>query len=295
MFGLFKKKTEEPKQDSVQETAVQTPKQEKGPEYAAFVADFLSEETDIIAVTAPVNFDRKQVEGSDLWHLSMGLTAWVDEYSHDLQQGEGTLEAMVDVKLLEYLLARVPRNFIISVTVRPSADGKRFMMTDIPKPGFDPDLKAILDKQKEPVTLNIDGLGTFTLSHNLGWFETTVDWLDDEISLTFDQAEETREAAQDTARTLLRDKVQWDERIRTFIADELLEQVNVILSEEDEDDMTREDLLEQLALDTVLASSEGSFEFWFSGHDFFLAHPVQVTGNLEQGPLTAKMDNTAGE
>ncbi len=290
MFGLFKKKNEDPKQE-----AVQTPKQDKGPEYAAFAAEFLPEETDIIAVTTPANFDRNQVGESGLWHLSMGLTAWVDEYTHELQQGEGSLEAMVDVKLLEYLLARVPRNFIISVTVRPSADGKRFMMTDIPKPGFDPDLKAILDKQKEPVTLDVEGLGTFTLSHNLGWFETTTDWLGSEISLTFDQTEETRETAQETARILVHDQAQWNERVCSFIADELLEQVNAILAEDGEGKMSRDELLAQLAPDTVLATGEGAFEFWFSGYDFFLAHPVHVTGNLEQGPLTAEMENTAGE
>ncbi len=209
-----------------------------------------------------------------------------------MKQSLSTLETIADDKLLEYLLSRVPRNFIISVTVRPSTEGNRFMMTDLPKPGFDADLKAILDEQKKPITLDVDGLGTFTLSRTLGWFETTVDWLDSEISLTFDQAEETRDSAQETARALMADQSCWDDRVRAFAADSLLDKVNTLLSEEDTDKtISREEFIDQLALDSVLAGPDGTFEFWFSGEDVFLAHPVRVSGDLEQGPTQAEMDS----
>ncbi|MGN0968708.1 MAG: DUF2262 domain-containing protein [Oscillospiraceae bacterium] len=286
MFGLFKKKKEEPAQENpkVQE-------QEQSQEVKTFAADFPGEETDILAVTAPAGVGSEKVGDSGLWKVTIGLTAWQDEYTHELRQGDARLEAVVDDKLREYLHGRVPGNFIIAATVRPSEDGTRFLMTDLPKPGFDPELKAILEEQKKPVTLEVEGLGTFTLNRSLGWFEAAVDWQGAEVSLTFDQAEETREDAQNTARALLDGQESWDERVRAYAADMLLDRANELLGEDEgAEAITREDFLAQLEPDSILAAPEGAFEFWFGGDDLFLAHPVHVTGTLEDGPQQAEID-----
>ena len=42
-------------------------------------------------------------------------------------------------------------------------------MLELPQPGFDPDLKAILDEQKKPVSTWVEGLGTFTLNRTVDW------------------------------------------------------------------------------------------------------------------------------
>ena len=47
----------------------------------------------------------------------------------------------------------------------------------------------------------------------------------------------------------------------------------------------------QAQIDSILAGAEGAFEFWFSDDDLFLAHPVHVTGTLDQGPALAEMDD----
>lgn len=290
MFGLFKKKKETPKP-----VAEEPQKQEQAPEIKAFAENFPGEETDILAVTGPGAFDQDPVGESGLWKISIPLTAWMDEYTKELKQGDARLEAVIDRTLLDYLLERIPRNFIITATVCPNADSTRFRMTDLPKPGFDPDLKAILDEQKKPITLDVEGLGTFTLSRAMGWFQAVVDWMGAEVSMTFDQTEDTLDSAQDTARTLASDQKIWDERVRAFAAEQLLDQANELLKEtSDEDDdaecFTAATLQAQWALDSILAGPDGAFEFLFSDDDLFLAHPVRVTGNLESGPLHAEMD-----
>lgn len=290
MFGLFKKKKEAPKP-----AAEETPKQEQAPEIKAFAEEFPGEETDILAITGPGAFDRDPVGESGLWKLSIPLTAWMDEYTKELQQGEARLEAVIDRTLLDYLLERIPRNFIITATVCPNADGTRFRMTDLPKPGFDPELKAILDEQKKPITLDVEGLGTFTLSRAMGWFEATVKWMDSEVSMTFDQTEDALDSAQETACALVNDQTVWDERVRAFAAEQLLDRVNDIAAETDDEDgdaehFTAATLQSQWELDSILAGPDGTFEFLFSDDDLFLAHPVRVTGNLEEGPLQAEMD-----
>lgn len=290
MFGLFKKKKETPKP-----AAEEPKKQEQAPEIKVFAEEFPGEETDILAITGPGAFDRDPVGESGLWKLSIPLTAWMDEYTKELQQGEARLEAVIDRTLLNYLLERIPRNFIITATVCPNADGTRFRMTDLPKPGFDPELKAILDEQKKPVTLDVEGLGTFTLSRAMGWFQAAVNWMDSEVSMTFDQTEDTLASAQETAQTLVSDQKVWDERVRSFAAEQLLDRVNDMAAEtagenEDAEHFTVTSLQSQWELDSILAGSDGSFEFLFSDGDLFLAHPVRVTGNLEDGPLQAEMD-----
>lgn len=284
-MGLFKKK----KKDEPAQQAAQHKEQEQRQEVQAFAAQFLPEEMDLLAVTAPAGINyHKDSEESDLWHVTLGLTAWLDKYGSEIEMGSATLEAMLDAPLLEYLLGRIPPNFIIAVTARPAPEGDRFLMTGLPTPAFDPDLKAIVDAQKAPVRLEVEGLGTFTLNRNLGWFETAVDWLGREISLTFDQAEEGREEAQDTARALLADAAGWDERIREFAADALLEQARQLVEEEEY--LSREDFLAQLEPESILAAPGGAFEFWFGGEDLFFAHPVHVTGTLADGPQQAGME-----
>lgn len=290
MFGLFKKKKEASKP-----VTEEPQKQEQAPEIKAFAEEFPGEETDILAVTGPGAFDRDPVGESGLWKLSIPLTAWMDEYTKELQQGEARLEAVIDQTLLDYLLERIPRNFIITATVCPNADGTRFRMTDLPKPGFDPDLKAILDEQKKPVTLDVEGLGTFTLSRAMGWFQAAVTWMDREVSMTFDQTEDALDSAQETARALVNDQEVWDARVRSFAAEQLLDRVNELVAEmadEDEDTecFTATSLQNRWEVDSILAGPNGTFEFLFSDDDLFLAHPVRVTGNLEDGPLQADMD-----
>ena len=110
-------------------------------------------------------------EGDGLWPASIGLTAWMEADSPELHQGEFRLETIADNQLMPVLRQRARPDFIIRFQARHSEDGTRLLLLDLPEPGFDPDLKAILDEQKKPVTFWAEGLGTFALNRALGWFE----------------------------------------------------------------------------------------------------------------------------
>lgn len=282
-MGLFKKKQKnapvhEPiRAESTQHLAVK-----------AFADQFLADEIHLLAVTGPSGISYAQDEQSGLWHVCFGLTAWMDKYASEIELGEARLEAMLDDDLLEFLLGRIPRNFVISVTARPSPDGSRFLMTNLPEPTFDPDLHAIAQQQKEPVFIEVEELGKFTLNRSLGWYEASVDWCGREASLTFDQAEETLAAAQDTARALMGEQEQWDKRIREFAADELLSRARSF--PEADEYLSREDFISLMECDSILAAPDGTFEFWFGGEDLLMLHPVHVTGTLSDGPTLAEIE-----
>lgn len=292
MFGLFKKKkdtsTTLPETPEEQTGSLEDLSQEKR---KAFLALFPGKETDLVGITDSGGISADKVKDTSLWRITLVLSAWMDEYEQVLYRTPARLEAMVDETLLNYLRERTPRNFIISVTVRPSEEAGRFLITDLPKPGFDPELKALLEEQKKPVTLEVEGLGTFSLNRELGWYDTSADWMGEEISLNLEQNEETLLAAQETAKVLMSNQTDWDRRIRSYAAEQLLERVNALLEEEDAEPYTADSLAEQLRLDSILTGPEGTFEFWFSDEDLFLAHPVHVTGSLEHGLQSAEMDD----
>lgn len=279
MFGRSKKKKEEPKN---------TESQEQTQEYRSFAADFPGEETDIFAVTGGITLDTQQSGEGGLWRVSMGLTAWKDVYTQELQQGEGTLEAIVDDNLLEHLRSRLPRDFLVRVTVRPSEDGARFLMTDLPQPAFDAELKAILEDQKKPVTLETDDLGTFILSRTMNWFQAEIDWMGQPIQLVFDR-DENQDGSLLTARTLLESRENWDRRVREYAARKLLDQVNDAIQEGGP--VTEEQLLDGLEAESVQVFGDGRVEFWLHNEELLWGRAVHVSGSLTDGPTQAVLED----
>ena len=279
MFGLFKKKGEQPEE----EQRVQNPENKQ---FKAFAAKFLPEELTILAVTGANGFGGGKTRGETLWTASIGLTAWMEEDSPDIHRGEFVLSTIGDEQLLEVLRRRTRPDFIIKFPGRASEDGKRLLLLDLPEPGFDPDLKAILEEQKKPVTFWEEGLGTFTLNRQVDWFETEVDWLGGQISLVFD-AEEDRAEVLQRAKTLLAGAASWDKRVREYAADDLLASANDWAEDEE---ITREQFIQRMELESIEIRADGSFEFWFADGDMFYGHSIHVSGDMEHGPDDAAME-----
>ena len=196
MFGFWKKKGGEvPEEQQWQRSAEQRAKERQ---QAAEIPqalhtlgqDFLPEELEILAVTGANPFSGSQgEEGEGLWPASIGLTAWIEADGPELHRGAFQLETIADNQLMPVLRQRARPDFIIRFRARRSEDGTRLLLLDLPEPGFDPELKAILDEQKKPVTFWVDGLGTFALNRALGWFEAEADWLGSPIRLDLGRAE----------------------------------------------------------------------------------------------------------
>ena len=290
MFGFFKKKGEEPEETAREQKASQNTENKQLKELAA---QYLPGELTLLAVTGANGFGGGKVGKEKLWRASIGLTAWMEEDSPDIHRGEFVLSTIADDRLLGVLQRRAPQDFIIKFKGRVSEDGKRLLLLDLPEPGFDPDLKAILEEQKKPVTFWEEGLGTFTLNRQVDWFETELDWLGTEISLTIDMEEEREEALRN-AKTLLASAADWDKRVRAYAADELVSLANDWSQDMDEDGetptITREQFMERMELESIEIGGDGSFTFWFGDGDLFYGHSIRVSGDLEHGPDEASME-----
>ena len=285
MLGFFKKKGEQPEEEQrVQNT--------ENKQFKAFAAQFKPEELPILAVTGANGFGGGKAGKEKLWTASIGLTAWMEEDSPDIHRGEFVLSTIADDKLLGYLQRRARPDSIIKFQGRVSEDGKRLLLLDLPESAFDPDLKAILEEQKKPVTFQEEGLGTFTLDRQVDWFETEVDWLGGQISLVFDAGED-RAGALQNAKALLADAAGWDRRVREYAADELLSTANDWagqMEDEEPQEITREQFVERMELESIEVRADGSFEFWFADGDMFYGHSIHVSGGMENGPDDASME-----
>ena len=282
MFGLFKSKGEKPEEKERKPL----PEKQENRQFRELAAQFAPEELTILAVTGANGFGGGRAGKEKLWRASIGLTAWMEEDSPDIHRGEFVLSTIADDQLLEHLQRRVPRDFIIKFKGRVSEDGKGLLLLDLPEPAFDPDLKAILEEQKKPVTFWEEGLGTFTLNRQVDWFETEVDWLGGQISLVFDAGEDRAEVLQ-RAKTLLSGAADWDERIRAYAADDLLASANDWAEDEE---ITREQFIQRMELESIEIRADGSFEFWFADGDMFYGHSIHVSGDMEHGPDDAAME-----
>ena len=270
MFGLFKSKGEKPEEKERKPL----PEKQENRQFRELAAQFAPEELTILAVTGANGFGGGRAGKEKLWRASIGLTAWMEEDSPDIHRGEFVLSTIADDQLLEHLQRRVPRDFIIKFKGRVSEDGQRLLLLDLPEPAFDPDLKAILEEQKKPVTFWEEGLGTFTLNRQVDWFETELDWLGAEISLVFDQDENRADCVMN-AKALLADAAGWSQDM-------------------DEDggavEITREQFVERMELESIEVRADGSFQFWFGDGDLFYGHSIWVSGDLENGPNDAAME-----
>ena len=217
----------------------------------------------------------------------------MEEDSPDIHQGEASLVSLADDTLRNYLRQRVRPDFIIKFTARVSEDGRRLLLLDLPEPGFDPDLKAILEEQKKPVSFWEDGLGTFTLNRSVGWFETEAEWLGQPARLDFDR-DENRADCLTHFHTLMERQEEWDQRVRALAAEKLLDLANDWAQEAEEDreaaEITQEQFMERMELDAIQIYEDGAFEFWFNDGDLFWGHSIHVTGSLTNGPEEAQME-----
>lgn len=269
---LFGKKKESERKLSPEQEQVQ-----------AFARRFEAQEMTLVAVTGMQGASHTRENEDELWTVRVPLTAWMDAFDAVVHHQPASLEILADDRLLGYLLQRLPRNFILKAKVRPALEGDAFQLVDMPEPGFDPELKAILDEQVKPVVLDGGALGKFTLNRAMNWFEAQVDYLGQPVLLAFEQ-DNDRQDCLATARAMLADAEGWDTRLRNYVADRFLD----LLNEQAEEAITRDELVEGIDHDTIIAGPGGSFTVWYSGAPFFEA--VWLTGTLEAGPTDAGLD-----
>lgn len=295
MFGLFKKKKKEKEPENAPQGAAPAARRlEESIQLRAFSSQFLPREMTIQAVTGASEFDGSRAGNKEVWIASTSLTAWKEEGSDEVHRGNFTLTSLGDDDLLNVLRKRIPWDSLIKFRGRVSEDGTYLLLLDLPEKGNDLELKTILAKQKQTVSFDVEGLGTFYLNRQTNWFETEVDWLGTNTILFFYQEEENRDSCTAHARALVDDMVRWDRQVRECAADEFHNLANEwtqwLEEEEGFEPLTREEFMARLELASIEVRSDSSLEFWFNDDGMFYGHSIHVSADLGNGPKKAEME-----
>lgn len=228
MFGLFKKKEKPAPAKPAQESAGELNhilNEKYGP--------FTGAEVELNAVTGAIPFgvspEEAQRSPEGPWCALLGLSAWYED-DGPTQQGKALLVAAADSRLMAHLRRMAPRDSMIQVKVRKSERPGTYLMLDLPSPVMDPELKAILLKQLEPVTIQPEGLGEFTLERTSSIFQGELPWVNGEtIQFSFPKAEgEEQEKFFAAARVLAKQAEQWNARALEHAAAQTDEEVSVM-------------------------------------------------------------------
>ena len=253
-----------------------------------FAQQFESEELDLVAVTGPEGLKADRDGEDGLICVSVPLTAWMDEFDSVVHEESVALVTLADERLRDYLRARIYPDFIIKVKARAGKDGKTFQLIGLPEPGFDPELKAILDRQVTPVSVTAPGVGELTLNRRIGCLQAEVPWGESRIQLTLEAEQEEREGLFPAAAKLLENAARWDAEARALAAGRLLEQVNVQLEENDEEPVDEAAFSAALEPEAVQLSAEG-VKLWY-GCELLYGQSVCLSGQAEQGPTGAELE-----
>ncbi|WP_160676315.1 DUF2262 domain-containing protein [Clostridium sp. C8-1-8] len=256
----------------------------KNSEIKRFEDRFEDEVMDIVAITGPSGVGAGKAGGAVLWEASINIIAWRDlEASKQVNDEEVRLCWLVDDEELTKSRDIIRPNSIVSLKVRR---GKSSMMLIgvASQSTKDEELEKILEESMKPVFYNDELLGQFELNKSVKIFEKEIQWAGEEGSLSFDLDEEDNmEASLETARVLFKDQKNWDNKIRSYAAEKLLDLANEWLQDNDEakiDEITEEMFVNFMELESITVYPEGKFDMFFFDGDMFWGHCIIVTGNI---------------
>lgn len=178
-----------------------------------------------------------------------------------------------------------PKHSIQRISVLLSTDGMRAVFEKaLPLDSPDEELQHIADELQKPVVIPTERFGDLVLDRSLSWFEGDTQWNGVTVRVTFpEEQDKVPDDVLRTAESLWSDQAGWKKRIDEYVVKELLGLKNDAWLDEDETELTTEELLAAIELTSITISYDGEFEFWFDDGNLFWGHSIMVSGNLKEG------------
>ncbi|RSD28456.1 DUF2262 domain-containing protein [Mesobacillus subterraneus] len=262
----------------------------KSSEKNRFENAFPKNVVEIAAVTGASGVAASKIGEETMWTASIDLIAWKNLKNDSVVKEHVRLQWLVDDNNLEESSERLAENSIVKLQVR-KAEESMMLLRVLDTDYKDRDLDNILQDSLKPVYFNDNQLGQFELDKSIKVFEKKTTWAGEECSLYFDWDvnEEVIASALGTAHVLFRDQEEWNEKIRKFAADKLLDTANDWLQDNDEAELkeiTKEMFIDFMSVDSISVYPGGEFEIFFFDGDMFWGHSIIVSGK-NNGELTS--------
>ncbi|MDR2497732.1 MAG: DUF2262 domain-containing protein [Tannerellaceae bacterium] len=245
-------------------------------------------EISIITGTKPIVYAK--VENASFFELSMEITAWKPVESKEIFIG-GTyfVTTKADNNKIKELSEQLLPDSIISLKVKQKEN--LFLLIDfIENRNISYKFNMILKKQVKPVMCLDKLLGTFILDKRRNVYTNKIKWNDHSVTLEIENYTGQQLAnAFMIAKSLVKDQTIWHLRIIEFAARRLVKIKNKIWLDADETEIKKEAFMQRIKLESIYVSLKDQFKFYFNDGDIFWGCPIIVSGNLQKGPMQAKV------
>jgi len=143
-----------------------------------------------------------------------------------------------------------------------------------PKPGFPPSIEVPL-------------LGFFPLSaYSDTRYEGKISWCGSEVELSLSIEEvELADSVRRVAVAITSEGSKVNSEVTQFAVRELLSEVNEGRSAAGQSELTAEQFLQIISLQSITVHSDETYEFLYDDGELFGGHWIEVHGNLTQGPI----------
>jgi hypothetical protein len=257
----------------------------KSSEKGRFQSKFIDDVIEIAAVTGALGVGAGKTDKDIMWTASIELIAWKSLNSNEpVKIEEVRLKWLVDDEEWKKSKDILEKNIVVRLQVRIS--GKSMMLVKILDTEYrDDDLEAILQDSMKPVFYKDELLGEFELDKSVKLFSKRISWANEEGNLYFDwhEVKNIMESSLKTAYTLFKDQNEWNNKVRIYASEELVDLANDWLQDNDEaeiDEITKEMFIDFMKLDSISVSPDGDFEIYFFDGDMFWGHTIIVSGNV---------------
>jgi hypothetical protein len=148
----------------------------------------------------------------------------------------------------------------------------------------DSELEQLARQLQKPIVLHDATLGRLEYDRKYGWFAGRVVWCGQavEVSLSCTRPEDTT-AVLEAATRLFKEQEQWHSRIQEYTVEQLLPLKNDSWLDEDEAEMSADEFLSKMRLESISVDESGDFTFWHGDGDLFWGHAIQISGDFTEG------------
>jgi hypothetical protein len=242
---------------------------------------------EVVGVVAPGGPGMSQSQGEDFWTLVIGLDRWrvrgqqVRAESLTLRQrgSEGALDRLRKTTK-PYSVLRM-RAGIVETNEFGSPQGE---LLEIIGPDDDAELHARAAELRAPAVHHDPQFGALTLDRSVDWYSGETRWNEETIEVNFEATSpEELKSGIDVARALWTEQASWNDRVRAFAVERLLDLKNGNWVDEEEGPISSETFLSRMKLRSITIRPNGAFEFWHDDGDLFFGHSIMVSGSLADG------------
>ena len=227
------------------------------------------------------------------WRLTFRFTHWrfADGVLHT---GEMYVSKPVEQPEISALQELIRPNSIIRIRatwgIDVDDDIYRVELIEFIGPADDPALSTIAAKLATPHTVTVEPFGDLTLDRRFSLFSGTTTWAEATVRIELpandaDLSNDMREQA----RAFFAAHAEWDDRLRTYAAQALLDLKNGSWHEEDERIISEEEFKQRMEPQSVSLEMPDEFVVFYRDGDLFFGHVIIVSGTISDGPNDASI------